>query len=301
MLTAKVFMRKFDKKIFCLDRPIIIIGAPRTGKSMIGDTLQASGEIFDNSEALMIWNHGMKRRNSDVRHSLEANLELREKIVSLCAKSVHRYGKKRYLDNLSYNMLRIPFINKLIPEAKIIHVYRNGEKAIPEILFGWTNHDTIRKAVRRRWREINPKTFPPFLLRFASNYVRTIMGYSRSTWGPITPGMMDFKKSHSLEELVAYQWVSLISIARRDLGKLPDNSWIEVRYEDMISDPENKFEQICEFCEVENPEAVLQHAKKNINPHQLPNHAQNFKIIPKPEKWNLIMEMIKPTQYELGY
>ena len=280
-----------------LDRPILITGTPRSGKSIVTDMLAPASEFALQDEPLMLWEIGSGSRPDDRRLADEATEPLCREIRSICEQVVSRSGRQRYLDDLAYHALRVPFIHRVLPEARIIHVIRNGEECIPEMLFGWTHKDTFSRAISRRARHINFKTLPRLALRFLRNYVRSRVLGRRESWGPRVPGLGEFAASHSPAQIAAYQWLIMVRIAREDLAKLPHERWLEIRHDQLLADPRGQSRRISEFCQVRDPCAVIDHAQRLIDP----NLVFDRKIQPPESEWPAIRRIIQPMQEALGY
>ena len=284
-----------------LDRPILVIGTPRSGKSMIGNVLKAAEEVAVQDETLMMWNLALSRRADDRRTAEEVTEALRHKIVRQCTEQVKKAGKTRYLDNLSYNALRIPFVHRIMPDAKLIHVIRNPDSVIPEMLHGWTRRDSLKRAYRRNRRTLKWRTITPLATRYIINYIHGMMGKRRASWGPRVPELAKFAKSHSAAEVAAYQWLKLVEIAQNDLSALPRSAWLEIRFEDMIERTDPTFERICTFCQLRSPQRVIDHALHYIDPDHLPPHVQNWRVEPTEADWKAIRNVASAKARQLGY
>ena len=94
-----------------LDRPILVTGTPRSGKSVVAKRIGRAPEFHHLSEPLMIWDAQIGRRDDDRREASEATDAVREQIVSACRAAVAGSGRRRYVDDLAYHALRIPFVH----------------------------------------------------------------------------------------------------------------------------------------------------------------------------------------------
>ena len=291
----------YPSKTNLINQPVLIIGTPRSGKSMLGHILKSSDLYYYNGEALDIWNIGKTLSNSDVRSGSEATIKIQKRIKLKCTKKAYNFGKRNYLDAVSYNMLRIPFIHTIFPEAKIIHVFRNGETAIPEILYGWANQNTPLKTINKRRRHVNALTIYHYGFRFIQNYQRAIIGKSRSSWGPNFPSLQAFRQVHSIEETAAFQWSTLITIASEELSKLPNDAWLSIRYEDLVENTKTTLDKVGKFCGLEDLTSINNFANNFINFTNPPSDVQSWKVTPSIDKWKLIRKIILPIQEQLGY
>jgi len=57
-------------------------------------------------------------------------------------------------------------------------------------------------------------------------------------------------------ELVIYRWKKLVGLGRTEGRKLGAR-YMELRYEDLTSNPKDEMERVCKFLDIENSEAVL--------------------------------------------
>ena len=198
------------------DSPIIVTGTPRSGKSVICRMLTREPEFQWVREPQMIWDMDLGTRVDDCRSSDEATPELSERIRNACSALLEQ-PKNRYVDDLSYHALRIPFVHAVMPSAKIIHVIRDPKEAIPEMLYGWTNRDSVSKAIARRRKSVRLQGLPRMVSRFLRNYISSRVKGSRQTWGPRVPGLAEFVATHIPAEVAAFQWKSMVEIAMNDL------------------------------------------------------------------------------------
>ena len=280
-----------------LDRPILVTGTPRSGKSVVAEIIGLAPEFEYVGEQLLIWDFGLGRRSDDRRGAAEASEEVRREIVESCATLVARAGKSRYVDAFSYHALRIPFVHRVMPEARIIHIIRDPVEAIPEILFGWTYKDPVRKAIMRRRKGLKLSTLPAHALRFTKNYVLSRVRGKRATWGPRVPGLSEFVAAHSAAEVAAFQWRRMTEIALDDLETLPADRYLNVRFDQLLTDPRPESRRIADFCDVADPAGLAEAAVAMIDP------AIEFekKVFPSEAEWAAIAPLIAPLQDRLGF
>ena len=280
-----------------LDRPVLITGTPRSGKTCVGNLLEQAGEFVYVNEPLTIWDIRVSRRCDDRLVAAHANDRTKRKILSRCEGVVRQSGRLRYLDNLAYHALRIPFIHAIVPDARIVYVIRNPTDTIPEMLYGWTYRDTLVKAVARRRKHLKVSALPRLGWRFAHNYVQSRLFGRRATWGPRVPGLQAFATTHSTAQVAAFQWHRMNEIGLEDMASLPAGIGLTVRYEDLLTDPVHQARRIASFCEVQDPHAITAFAKTYIDP----NFPFDKKICPTKEQWTAIRCQIGAFQSHMGY
>ena len=210
-----------------------------------------------------------------------------------------RAGKARYQDNLSYHALRLAFVHAVLPDARIIHVIRDPREAVCEMLFGWTNRDSIVRAMGRRARNINLKSLPRLGWQFARNYTLSRIRGWRATWGPRVPGLAEFVATHGPAEVAAYQWVTLVQTAPDDIAALTEMLTLEVRYDQLVADPEQQAIRISSFIEAKNPDVLTAFAASDIKTDYV--HWEPNRIEPTDSQWHAVNRIISPLQRRLGY
>ena len=274
-----------------MQSPIIVTGAPRSGKSVVSRLLTREPGFQWVREPLMIWDMDLGTREDDCRSADEATPELSERIRNAC-RALLEQPENRYVDDLSYHSLRIPFLHAVLSNAKIIHVVRSPEQAIPEMLYGWTNRDSVGKAFARRRKSIRLQGLPRMALRFLRNYISSRVKGSRQTWGPRVPGLVEFVACHPPAEVSAFQWKSMINIAMDDLATIPRDQHLHVQFDALLEDPEGQALRMGEFCGVENPQKFAEEAKTFIDP----DFQFEKKVYPTDAEWATIQPMIEAVR-----
>ncbi|MEE8154847.1 MAG: sulfotransferase [Phycisphaerales bacterium] len=270
-------------------------GTPRAGKTVVASVIGLAPEFAYVEEPLTIWDFGLGARDDDRRDAAEATDRVRHHIVKGCAALVAEAGKRRYVDALSYHALRVPFVHRLMPHAKIVHVIREPAAIIPEMLYGWTYRDTVGKAIARRRKGLKLHALPRHALRFAKNYVQSRLHGKRTTWGPRVPGLAEFVETHSAAQVAAYQWQQMVQIAMDDLDQVPRDRWLEVRYERLLEAPRFEARRIAEFCEVDNDDRFVDEARSLIDPE----YEFRKKVQPTDAEWAAIEPLIAQTRRRL--
>jgi hypothetical protein len=281
-----------------LDRPVLIAGTARSGKTCVWDLLAQSDEFTPVREPLTIWDAGVRLAH-DRWTEAQATPEVRRAILESCERIVGRSGRRRYLDNLAYHALRLPFVHAVLPDALVIHTVRDPWEALPECLFGWTNRDTVRRSVAWRWRHLRWQSLPHMGWRFARNYLRSRTRGVRETWGPTPPGLQEIVKSRTPAEIAAWQWARIVETSLDDLERLPGIQALQVRHEDLISDPRREAMRIVEFADVANPAPLVDYAVRTFRKDYV--HYENTVRELTSEDWERVRPILAPLRRRLGY
>jgi hypothetical protein len=116
---------------------------------------------------------------------------------------------------------RVGFLDRVFPEARFIHVVRDG------------------RAVANSWLQM------PWWLGYG--------GPERWQWGPLPRELAaDWEASdRSFVVLAGLLWALLIDAYDRAAPALPPERWLEVRYEDVTARPRQTFSTLLDFCGLE--------------------------------------------------
>jgi hypothetical protein len=279
-----------------LDRPVLVTGTPRSGKSSVADTLGMLPEFLFLDEPLMIWELGHKRSNDDLRPASDATDAVKRQIREALSRRVEGAGKRRYVDNLSLHALRLGFVREVLPDARIIVCQRNVHDIVPEAVYGWTFKFSATDAVSRRLSSLELRSIPRLAWKFARRYLSTRTKGSHTGWGPQTPGLREFAQRNGPNLGAARQWAQISEVFLRDLDVFPEEQRLVVRFEDVLEDPAREFERIGRFCEVEDIEGLQRAALGWLDS----DHKGPWSAIPQ-EDWTRILPIVDSLNQRQGY
>jgi hypothetical protein len=222
----------------CLERPIFLIGCPRSGTSISAVLFGRHPGVANFSEAGEIWDPRAYADPEANHHWTAADVTL-EDAARLhdrfeFARRVRR--RKRFLNKHPRNSVRIEYLQAVFPDALFIHVIRDG-RAVVRSMLEMYEREPARKAVPM------------------GNFCK--------------PPDWRLYLRDDLVEQSALQWREIVLhvLGKRDeLG----SRYHELRYEDLCQDPRRILGQAMAFAELRADEDVLARL-----PQQLP--LQNYK------------------------
>lgn len=188
-------------------------------------------------------------------------------------------GPIRLLEKTPENCLRLPFLQALFPDARIIFLTRDGRANVHSLMEGWRQ----------------PHLFPGY----ETPLPVTSPGQSRGRWAfTLIPGWRELV-DRPLEEIAARQWLGC-NAAVLDYAAAPDAlPLLTVRYEDLIDRPDDELTHIAAFIGVAAAEIPAYG-------RELPE--VNVVSAPGAEKWRgeaaaieRVMPLIAPMMARLGY
>lgn len=247
-------------------KPLFIIAAPRSGSTLLFETLaQAPGIFSMGGEAhglvedlprLRPWAEGV---GSNRLTSAHLNQEVVEHVeAQLLAKLRDRDGRAapagqvRFLEKTPKNALRIPFFNALFPDACFVFLWRDPRESLSSIMEAW------RSGGWKMYSELPGWDGP---------------------WSMLVPPEYQALRGRPLEEVAAFQWARTNEIALDDLSRLPAERWTTVCHADFLADPAGVTRRICEAFDIDFDE---RHAAYLRAPLPLSQHTLTP---PAPDKW----------------
>ena len=269
-----------------LDRPIFIIGGPRSGTHFLYLTLRGHSYLahWRPSEAHEVWeadyHPSLRGWESNVLTAADVEPEAAARIQRsffLCAGST-----RRFIDKTPRNVLRVPFIDELFPDARYIFLQRDGRETVNSLMNAW------RSKRYKTYRLPEPHSIP---------------GTDPEWWKFVLyPGWRD-DVSGPLEVVAAKQWFMSNDYALGALQGVDDKRWLTVRYEDIVDHPVEEIGRLLTFLELPYEEEVRAAAAATKTT------PVNTVTPPEQGKWRRenkdaiesVLPLIAPTMARLGY
>lgn len=283
--------RWFDISRPTMPDPVFVVGCSRSGTTVTYETLGAAPQFLRFGwEIPQFWDSLYGPLNNGW-HSQAAAAEH--------AKPEHRHAAFRFfyqrlgvgwvLDKTCINVMRIPYLHKLFPQAKFIFIQRDGRDNVSSMIDGW-------QMGRMDGRFELSQFFGSFPEPVA------IGGGRFDEWAFfLPPGWRQYNHA-SLEEVCAFQWVSANRLALDAKRLIPPEQWIQLRYEDLFERPVEMFAEA--FARLQLPFTEdLRERCASLRPTSIVNGQ------PRPQKWRShnpqavarILPQIRPLMLEMGY
>ena len=232
------------------DRPVIILAAPRSGSTLLFESLAQSddfwtigGESHGLFESIPRFKPITGCTDSNALSREDANPQIIKQIQfwffkylqDASGNSFHqRHGARqmrpRLLEKTPKNALRVSLLDAMFPDALFVYLYRNPRENISSMMDAWESG------------------------RFVT--YDALPGRTKS-WSLLLPPGWQSHNESTLVETAAFQWTSANRAILSELQKLDSKRWMAVSYGQQTKDPAATLERICEFCDV-SPAGVLE-------------------------------------------
>jgi LPS sulfotransferase NodH len=278
-----------DVGIAVIDRPAFIIGCARSGTSILGEAVAAHPRAIYLFEASDVWSGVIgerpdhRLREEDATPSVVA--AVRHELLEAAHEAARETGRHPHdavlVEKNPKHVIRIPFLNAVFPDARFLHIVRDGRDVTASLMF---------RNRGERWGHLETPGWRELLARFPTqNHIRC-----------------------------AHQWRDAMAIARHDvvaLGLKPDR-YLEVRYEDLVRDPKPVIARVLALLglpdaaevdaflpRIQDETAGSYHAKKQVRHYvedhsrRVGRHEENF----TPEELAEVEVVCRDMLRELGY
>jgi LPS sulfotransferase NodH len=216
------------------DRPVFIVAAPRSGSTLLFETLACSpqfatvgGEAHWLVEGFDHLSPGAPGIDSNQVGAEYATPDVVEQMRQLLTERVQDPQARRIdasvirlLEKTPKNSLRIPFFDRAFPDAQFIYLWRDPRDNISSII--------------EAWRSGNWVTYPK-------------MPDWEGSWSLLLPPGWRALRGRALEEIAAFQWESANRIVMDDLSNIDASRRMVVNYEAFVRDPAAEVKKICAF------------------------------------------------------
>ena len=260
-------------KDYAFDRPVIILAAPRSGSTLLFESMSQSadlwtigGESHAMFESIHRFNPAMGFCDSNALTAADATpdnirqirLWFFQALRDAQGRGFNQFSaglnkRPRLLEKTPKNALRVSLLNEVFPDALYIYLYRNPRENISSMIDAWESGRFVTYA--------------------------SLAGRD-SGWSLLLPPGWQSYNDSPVEEIAAFQWESANMAILQELKKLDRSRWITVSYGQQVHDTANTIKRLCGFCNV-SPDGILNSISGGYTP--LSSHTVTA---PKKGKWH---------------
>ena len=219
------------------DRPVFIISTPRSGSTLLFETLAQAPGLFTIGHESHRFIEGLQPF-TPAEHGWSSNRltaeDARHPAVKLMTAAFYDHlkdrdgrraeGRVRMLEKTPKNALRLPFIETIWPDALFVYLHRDPRQTLASMM--------------RAWQSGKFKTY--------SN----LPGWTGLPWSLVlVPGWERYIGA-PLQEIVAHQWATATTIILDDLSNLPSDRRCAIDYNDFLAAPQQAMETLSERLDI---------------------------------------------------
>ena len=265
-------------------------------------------------EPYYLWRRFFLCKNSEVWLAEEFNEKARRAIEKEHDIFLKKSRKKIIVEKMPSHAFNVKYILKIFPEAKWIHILRDGRdialsmkkelKKRREII---QNKDYLRSfetayAVLKRAPYFRYKMMlalhelkSNFSLN-PSKYLNKAKWKGKIGWGPRFEGWEKCIEEMSTLQFNAMQWVESVSAVLKAWPLINENNKLEIRYEALMENPRETLSTIFEFLELDCSDDFFQ-GMPALKTNNFDKWRSEFTV----EEIEEIKPILTPLISELGY
>jgi hypothetical protein len=232
-----------------LKPPIILFGNFRSGTTLLQKLIAAHPDVVPLYEPVGLWLYPDPGRSHDEFDERDATDKVKRYIRNEFSKYQQQHENRMIVEKTPHNILRIPYVRAIFPEAHFLHIVRNPLSFVSSVELKWQQPAT-RKRIVKRLKSTPVTQLHYYLKRFLHQQwsSRILRHKYLSIWGPRYKGIQEDLKSEDLMVVIARQWSRSSIKAERDLALFEDGQVLRLRYEDFVQNPISDMERICAHC-----------------------------------------------------
>jgi hypothetical protein len=269
------------------ERPILLIGCPRSGTSALLQVLLRSPELGSvHNEGHILWQpyHHPRDRGWDSDALRAEDVTQRERdYIYLAIRLVVR--DRRFVDKTPESCLRIPYLKALFPDATFLFLRRRAAENVNSLMEGW-------------------RARPRFVTYRLPEPLEGLGPLSGDRWSfALIPGWRGLRHA-PLEDICARQYIACNEAALDAREGIPASRWLDVAYEDLVDSPVETSERLFEGLGLDFGGEAREFAaalNRNLGPTALsPPMAGKWREQNR-EEIERILPLVAPTERRLGW
>lgn len=255
-----------------LREPVFVVGCSRSGTTVFYDFFVRHHAVagWAWAEALQVWDPGYAKhayehhRSGDHARSPDEVTEADKRRIEAAFRWAQLLqAKPRFANKNTHNTVRMRYIRRMFPDARLIYVERDGRAVANSII------NAIRQVPSRAEVPMGRFTKPP-------------------EWRSLL--------SDDLVEQSANQWLHVVNAAGNEMAQLPPGAVHRLRYEDLCDDPRGVMAAAWQYAGLEIDEKALA-----TIPEKLQNRNSKWQTDRTPGEIKTMHRILAPKLVEMGY
>jgi hypothetical protein len=233
-----------------LTRPVFIVGCGRSGTTILGNTLARHRRVTYLNEPRHLWcscypetdvwsAKAAARKGRVVLTEADADPGKSNALHRLFLFETVKTGRPVFIEKLPINTFRLPFIVEMFPDARFVHIYRNGREVAKSI---------AREDAKGRWFVATAYRWKQLVqLASAKEDTSQLVGLCTD---PYEKGLLEWRLS--TEAAVGF------------FRGIPADSYYELSYANLVDNPLGVMQRLLSFLDIEVDRRVVEYARDRI-------------------------------------
>ena len=248
-----------------LKPPIIIFSNTRSGSTIVQKVMGLHPDIVQWYEPRTLWLCADPGRRHDEFDAKDATDKVKRYIRKQFLKYQKHYGDRVVLEKTPANILKIPYVRAIFPEAVYLFIVRNPFSFINSVELKW-QRPLSGKGILRRLKPTPVTQLHYYAGRLFRNQIlkRVLRRKYLSIWGPRYEGIQQDLEKHDLLTVIARQWSVCSKKAEKDLSLFGNGRVLRLKYEEFVENPIADLERICAHCGLVMTTQMAKAAKEQV-------------------------------------
>lgn len=225
-----------------MNRPVIILGAGRSGTKFLRGLLAHHPDFRAVPYDV---NHVWMAEAADPSHDEAGSGDLTPQAVKRLRCRLESFGGRygsghgiRLVEKTVSNTLRVPLVNRVFPDAMMLHIIRDGRDVVESASRVWNQPVGLRYALGKLGY-YSPSEAAKLLRRAILPRALGRLGRRPSPlmWGPRYRGYQIDLERESIPLVASRQWKSCVRSACAGLQDIGSDRRLTLSYEALVSDP----------------------------------------------------------------
>lgn len=305
-------------------KPFFLLGSARSGTTFLGRTaLSQANNLCYWGEPNHVWMHGHAYRRHDELAAADASESVKRYIRTRFEERLKSSGAKVLLEKTPANCLRLPFIQEVFPEARYIHLIRDGRSVVRSAIKEWKGEGSdardsrelreggsvarvgkgARAYLKLRERVHDARDFfelPAYAPRFGRFVLRNCFPGKDLLWGPRFRGIQAYRRTHSLAETCAEQWRQQVAGVQEHMKTITPECVYQLQFEHLMTNPELELKKLLDWMRVDMDEGILQSITDSVDMRSDGEQKDPLRDLANEER-EKVEAIVRPLLVEFGY
>ena len=254
-----------------LRRPIILLGNFRSGTTMLQRIIAKHPDVVELYEPVGLWLYADPSRNHDEFDESDATDRVKSYIRGQFLKYQQEHGGRIIIEKTPHNILRVPYVREIFPEAHFLYIVRNPLSFISSVELKWQRPAGSKRILKRvKIHSPHPnsslsETVPEPAMAQTNSAPEIPFDLGAKVQGD-SGGSEKRRHVDGHREAVGPSGRQSRAGSRcaSTTGQL-----LRVRYEDFVESPVEYLHRICQHCGLQMTDAMADHVRTTVKTDRL--------------------------------